>query len=90
MQAQAIGDVVVDGAGEGIGTLKHHPHPTSQLRIGHAAALHIDTAQQHLAEVDRKIEELTAMRATLSELVRACAGDERPDCPILRDLAAPS
>jgi len=46
-------------------------------------------AQQHLAEVDRKIEELTAMRATLSELVRACAGDERPDCPILRDLAAP-
>ncbi len=47
-------------------------------------------AQQHLAEVDRKIEELTAMRATLSELVRACAGDERPDCPILRDLAAPS
>jgi hypothetical protein len=28
------------------------------------------------------------MRATLSELVARCHGDDRPDCPILDDLAA--
>ena len=27
------------------------------------------------------------MRATLAHLVDACAGDHRPDCPILADLA---
>jgi MerR family copper efflux transcriptional regulator len=27
------------------------------------------------------------MRATLQKLVRACHGDERPDCPILDDIA---
>ncbi len=44
-------------------------------------------AKQHLADIDRKIEELNAMRDTLSKLVRACRGDNRPDCPILDDLA---
>jgi hypothetical protein len=28
------------------------------------------------------------MRATLMQLVRHCHGDQRPDCPILEDLAA--
>jgi MerR family copper efflux transcriptional regulator len=45
-------------------------------------------AQDHLARIDRKISELAAMRATLAELVEACHGDSRPDCPILRDLSA--
>jgi hypothetical protein len=27
------------------------------------------------------------MRATLQKLVDACHGDERPDCPILDDIA---
>ncbi|MFV0513275.1 MAG: Cu(I)-responsive transcriptional regulator [Jhaorihella sp.] len=45
-------------------------------------------ARQHLDRIDRKIEELTDMRATLAHLVQACAGDNRPDCPILADLAA--
>ena len=44
-------------------------------------------AEGHLAEIDQKITELTEMRATLSRLVDACAGDHRPDCPILADLA---
>ena len=30
---------------------------------------------------------LVEMRATLSHLVDACAGDHRPNCPILADLA---
>lgn len=46
-------------------------------------------AQDHLARIDAKIAELQDMRATLSHLVRACAGDDRPDCPILQGLADP-
>jgi Cu(I)-responsive transcriptional regulator len=45
-------------------------------------------AQDHLDKIDRKISELTQMRATLAHLVDACAGDNRPDCPILADLSA--
>ncbi len=45
-------------------------------------------AHGHLKEIDRKIEELSAMRRTLAHLVDCCAGDGRPDCPILDDLAA--
>ena len=44
-------------------------------------------AEKHLSEIDRKVDELTTMRETLSVLVRSCAGDDRPDCPILSDLA---
>lgn len=43
-------------------------------------------AKDHLAEIETKIAGLQAMRATLSELVQACAGDDRPDCPILKGL----
>ncbi|SCZ51140.1 Cu(I)-responsive transcriptional regulator [Epibacterium ulvae] len=46
-----------------------------------------DLAQQHLRKIDAKISDLEAMRNTLSELVECCAGDDRPDCPILRGLA---
>lgn len=47
-------------------------------------------AKGHLAEIERKITDLSAMRDTLQGLVRACHGDDRPDCPILRGLADPS
>lgn len=45
-------------------------------------------ALEHVAELRTKISELTAMCATLDELADACHGDQRPDCPILRDLEA--
>jgi Cu(I)-responsive transcriptional regulator len=45
-------------------------------------------AEEHLGRIDDKIAELTEMRATLATLVHACAGDNRPDCPILADLAS--
>ena len=45
-------------------------------------------AQEHLGQIEEKIAQLRSMQATLTELVHACAGDNRPDCPILRDLAA--
>ena len=43
-------------------------------------------AKDHLKQIDVKIADLTAMRDTLFDLVCACAGDKRPDCPILRSL----
>jgi len=43
-------------------------------------------ATDHLARIETKIADLQAMRDTLSTLVQACAGDNRPDCPILRTL----
>jgi len=43
-------------------------------------------AQTHLAELEAKLAELQAMKATLEHLVQACHGDERPDCPILDTL----
>lgn len=44
-------------------------------------------ALEHVAELDQKIAELRAMRETLDHLARYCHGDQRPDCPILEDLA---
>ncbi len=43
-------------------------------------------AQQNLQEIDAKIADLQSMRSTLSLLITECAGDDRPDCPILENL----
>lgn len=43
-------------------------------------------AQQHIAELDSKIEELQTMREALAGLITHCHGDARPECPILEDL----
>lgn len=44
-------------------------------------------ALSHLAEIDARLAELNQLRATLAHLVHCCAGDNRPDCPILDTLA---
>ena len=46
-----------------------------------------DAAEQHIKQIRGKIRELRAMERTLAQLVRACHGDDRPDCPILQGLA---
>ncbi|RQP21993.1 Cu(I)-responsive transcriptional regulator [Albitalea terrae] len=43
-------------------------------------------AQAHIDELDAKLRELQAMKATLEHLVHCCHGDERPDCPIIETL----
>jgi len=45
-------------------------------------------AEEHLVKIEQKIADLMSMRDTLSELVETCAGDHRPDCPILKDLGS--
>ena len=42
----------------------------------------------HVEEIDRKLQELAAMRRTLLHLAERCHGDQRPDCPILDELSA--
>ena len=44
-------------------------------------------ATKHMADLDLRIAELQAVRRTLEALVHCCHGDDRPDCPILDDLA---
>jgi|SRR5215831_14726310 len=44
-------------------------------------------ALKRINELDQKILELKSMRATLAELASHCHGDQRPECPILDDLA---
>jgi MerR family copper efflux transcriptional regulator len=44
-------------------------------------------AQEHAAELGAKILEMQAMQRTLTELSKHCRGNQRPECPILDDLA---
>jgi Cu(I)-responsive transcriptional regulator len=43
--------------------------------------------ERHVADLTRRIQEMKAMRDALAHLSKSCAGDDRPDCPILADLA---
>jgi len=45
-------------------------------------------AQDHLNQIEEKIAQLQSMSRTLANLVDACHGDHRPECPILDDLSA--
>jgi MerR family transcriptional regulator, copper efflux regulator len=49
-----------------------------------------EIALRQVSELEAKIYELTAMKDALADLAKACRGDNRPDCPILRDLAGVS
>lgn len=53
-----------------------HSADVKRIALGHADALR------------QKISDLEAMAATLTRLAEHCHGDDRPDCPILDDLAA--
>ena len=44
-------------------------------------------AGTHMAALEQRIAEMQAMLTTLRHLTHHCHGDQRPDCPILDDLA---
>lgn len=46
-----------------------------------------EMAQQYISELDSDISKLQSIRDQLSHLAAHCHGDDRPDCPILEDLA---
>jgi Cu(I)-responsive transcriptional regulator len=49
-----------------------------------------EIAAAHVKAIEEKVRELQSMRATLQKLIHACHGDDRPDCPILDDMAGAS
>ncbi len=67
-------------------------------RVEQLAALWQDTrrasaevkriALAQIDELERRIGELETMKRTLEHLAHHCHGDQRPECPILDDLAA--
>jgi MerR family copper efflux transcriptional regulator len=69
---------------EDIGTLldlwRNRERPSAKVKA---------LATRHMQALQRKVAEMQSMIATLTHLAHACHGDERPDCPILEDLAAP-
>jgi MerR family transcriptional regulator, copper efflux regulator len=44
-------------------------------------------AQRHVADLERRIADMDSMKRTLQHLIHGCHGDERPECPILQELA---
>jgi len=44
-------------------------------------------AQKHSDELAQRIAAMQEMQQTLRHLIHCCHGDERPDCPILEELA---
>ncbi|WP_312143874.1 Cu(I)-responsive transcriptional regulator [Brevundimonas sp.] len=47
-------------------------------------------AEKHVADLDARIKEMQSMADSLRDLSRCCAGDDRPNCPILSDLEGAS
>lgn len=47
-----------------------------------------EKAANHIMSIRSKIVELQSMEVTLTRLTEQCAGDDRPECPILDDLAS--
>lgn len=45
-------------------------------------------AEEHLVTIERKLAELESTRDVLGRLIERCNGDDRPDCPIIDDLAS--
>ena len=70
--------------------------PVERIRVlvglwqdrGRASADVKRIALAHVAELDARIAELSAMSHALQHLADTCHGDQRPDCPILNDFAS--
>lgn len=43
-------------------------------------------AQEHVIQLQQKIASMQQMVDTLNHLIHCCAGDNRPECPILANL----
>ncbi len=47
-------------------------------------------AQKHIVDLQQRIQDMQEMADTLQTLVSCCAGDGRPECPILEGLEKPA
>jgi MerR family copper efflux transcriptional regulator len=64
--------------GELVGLWQDRARPSRQVKA---------LAEAHIHALEKKTQELLAMKSTLEKLVHCCHGDDRPDCPILETLA---
>jgi MerR family copper efflux transcriptional regulator len=71
----------IEQIGELLGLWQNRRRPSRQVKA---------LAQAHIQELEQKLQEIQAMKATLEHLVHCCHGDDRPDCPILETLAEES
>ena len=78
-QARGLG-FSIKQIGELLGLWQDRRRPSSRVK---------KLALDHIRELDAKIAEMHAMKATLERLALHCHGDDRPECPILDELAAP-
>ena len=77
-QARDLGFSIAQ-IGELVGLWQNRRRPSRRVK---------ELAQAHIRELERKAQELLAMKATLEHLVQSCHGNDRPECPILDTLAA--
>ena len=63
--------------GELLDLWRDHGRPSRKVK---------DLVLGHVADLERRIAELQAMKSTLEHLARHCHGDGRPNCPILDGL----
>lgn len=62
-------------------------HLLSLWQDQHRSSADVKTlALAQVAELDRRIADLTRMRDAIAALAMRCHGDERPECPILEEL----
>jgi len=64
--------------GELVGLWQNRRRPSRQVKA---------LAQAHISDLEQKAQALLAMKTTLEHLVHCCHGDDRPECPILENLA---
>ncbi|MFH7043263.1 Cu(I)-responsive transcriptional regulator [Paucibacter sp. JuS9] len=76
-QARDLGFSIAE-IGELVGLWQNRRRPSRVVKA---------MAQAHIEALQAKAQELLAMKATLEHLVHCCHGDERPECPILDNLA---
>lgn len=76
-QARDLG-FSIQQIGELVGLWQNRRRPSRQVKA---------LAEAHIRELEQKAQDLLAMKATLEHLVQCCHGDDRPDCPILDELA---
>ena len=75
--ARDLGFSIAD-IGELLGLWQDRKRPSRQVKA---------LAQAHIEALEQKVTELLAMKSALQHLVHCCHGDDRPDCPILENLA---
>ena len=87
--AREVAELAFIGRARGLGfSIEECRTLLALWRDAHRASADVKRlAAGHLARIEAKLAELEAMRATLKDLVARCAGDERPDCPIIGRLA---